>query len=80
MKFLFLVDSINKFLSVQTLLLFEFAEYQKLFFFVILSCYCPKYINNIIKFNKNKKKIVVQKEVYLLLPQKKAKQRENGSN
>jgi hypothetical protein len=51
MKFSFLVDS-EKFLSIQYLLLLEFAVYKKI---VISFCYCSKYISSI-KKNREKRK------------------------
>jgi len=75
-----LIPPKKKFLSIQFLLLFEFAAYKKIF---ISFCYCSKYISSI--KNKNKiekrkaKKKSFKKDVYWILPQK-TKQEKIGSN
>jgi hypothetical protein len=50
---MFLVDSAKTFLSIQFLLLLEFAAYKKI---IISFCYCSKYINTIKKKRKEKSK------------------------
>jgi predicted membrane protein len=73
----------QKFLSIQFLLLLEFAAYKKQI--VISFCYCSKYISSIKNKKKRekrkakKKKKIVQKDVYWILPQK-TKQEKIGSN
>jgi hypothetical protein len=47
---------LQKFLSVQFLLLLDFAAYQKTKKIVILFGYCPKYISSIKKKKKEKKR------------------------
>jgi hypothetical protein len=70
----------QKFLSVQFLLLLDFAAYKKIKKLVISLCYCSKYISSIKnKKKKRSKKKIVQKDVYWILPQK-TKQEKIGSN
>jgi hypothetical protein len=61
LKFLFLLVS-AKFLSVQFLLLLEFAAYKKI---VILFCYYLKYISSIKKIKKRKGKKQSFKKMFI---------------
>ena len=84
LKFSFLVVSAKKFLSVQFLLLFDFAAYQKNNKKLVISFYyCSKYISSIKNKKKKRKekskKKIVQNDVYWILPQK-TKQGKIGSN
>jgi hypothetical protein len=76
---LFIVDSAKKkFLSIQFLLLLEFAAYKKklLFHSVIVQNIS---VASKTKKEKSKKKISFKKDVYWILPQK-TKQEKIGSN
>jgi len=76
---LFIVDSAKKkFLSIQFLLLLEFAAYKKKLLFHSVIVYISS-IKNKKKKEKSKKKISFKKDVYWILPQK-TKQEKIGSN
>jgi hypothetical protein len=64
LKFSFLVFSAKKFLSVQFLLLFDFAAYQKNNKKLVISFYyCSKYISSI-KNKKKREKIKAKKKSF----------------
>jgi len=81
LKFLFIVDSAKKkFLSIQFLLLLEFAAYKKkLLFHSVIVQNISVASKKKKKKEKNKKKISFKKDVYWILPQK-TKQEKIGSN
>jgi len=64
---LFLVDSEKKFLSIQFLLLLEFAKNKKNYYFILLLFKIYQYHK---KKRKEKGKKSIQKDVYWILPQK----------
>jgi hypothetical protein len=67
----------QKILSVQFLLLLDFAAYQKKI--VISFCYCPKYVSRIKKRKTKRKEKIVQRDVYWFLLDR-TKQGKIGSN
>jgi hypothetical protein len=70
----------QKFLSIQFLLLLEFAAYKKNYYFILLLFKIYQYHQKQKKREKrNAKKKIVQKDVYWILPQK-TKQEKIGSN
>jgi len=66
---LFLVDSAKKFLSIQFLLLLEFAAYKKICYFILLLFKIYQYHKKNREKRKAKKKSV-QKDIFWILPQK----------
>jgi hypothetical protein len=77
---LFIVDSAKKkFLSIQFLLLLEFAAYKKKLLFHSVIVQNISVASKKKKKEKNKKKISFKKDVYWILPQK-TKQEKIGSN
>jgi len=75
---MFLVDSAKTFLSIQFLLLLEFAAYKKNYYFILLLFKIHQYHKKKEKREKQKKKSI-QKDVYWILLQK-TKQKKIGSN